>query len=165
MLIASAFATAVALAPSQTPTPTPNPAFEVSDLESGLGADTMHLATFDAGGDQSGEVSITSDGRSLDATFADGLTLAVTVNGDGEIVELNSEDPAEAMRRMTAIRDFDLAAIDPDATKGEVMCYAGLVGAGAAILTGNIAGVMVSGFIISCNCLELVNGTPTPGCD
>jgi hypothetical protein len=155
--------TALAFAPAQTPPPT---AFDVSDVEVTISAESMHVAVFDASGDQSGEIVISPDGRKLDANFADGLTVAARVNEHGEIVELDTPDRAESTRRMAAIRDFDLSAmIDPDATKGEVMCYAGLIGAGAAILTGNIAGVMVSGFIISCNCLELVNDTPTPGCD
>jgi hypothetical protein len=149
------------------PTSTPTAEFDVSDTEVTFGAESMHVAAFDAVGEQSGEVVIWSDGDSpirLDANFADGLYVVLRVDGDGHIVEIESPDPGEAVRRMATIGDV-AALHDPDATKGEAMCYAGLIGAAAGIFTGNIPTVMVAGFIISCNCLPIVNGTPTPGCD
>lgn len=103
--------------------------FDVSDIEVDLGTDTMHIATFDANGDQSGEVSISSDGRELEVTFADGLyltALTARANERYEIVELESPDTAEVSWRMAAVRDFDLAAF--------VDHYGGLIGAAGAVV-------------------------------
>jgi hypothetical protein len=163
MWVSHAVSAALAFGPAQTPTPTTE--FDVSDMEVELGEDLMRVATFDAGGDQSAEVTITADGRQLDVTFADGLYLIARVNERGEIVELESPDTAEVSRRMALIRDFDLAAIvDPGSTKGEAQCYGGLIGAAGGIIFGNPFVTMAAGFIIACHCLPLVNDTPTPGC-
>lgn len=163
MWISHAISAALAFAPAQAPAPPTE--FDVSDMEVELSADAMRVATFDAGGDQSAEVTITPDGREFDVTFADGLYLTARVNERGEIVEFESPDTAEVSRRMALIRDFDLAAIvDPDSTKGEAECYGGLIAAAGGIIFGNPFVTMSAGFVISCHCLPLVNDTPTPGC-
>lgn len=126
----------------------------------------MQVAAFDAAGEQSGEVVIWSDRKSpirLDANFADGLYLVVHFDSGGEILEIESPDPGEAVRRMATIRDI-AAVVSPDDTASEVGCYAGLIGA-AGCVTGNVLLCMGASFAVACHCLPIVNETPTPGCE
>ena len=148
------------------PNPTPTPeSFDVSDVEITSGPDSIQWSTFDANGDQSGEILIASDGETgatLDATFADGLYLVAIIDAEGRIVDADSPDAREVFERLTAVTDIDAA--HGDDPHSEVMCYAGLLAAGSCFI-GAILPCMGSGFVISCHCLPIVNGTPTPGCD
>jgi hypothetical protein len=137
-------------------------AFDVSDTEIKHGADSIHLAAFAVDGDQSAEVVIWADTKArvhVDANFADGLYLSALVNRDGELLAIESDQPEEAAKRMTAIGDF-IGINDPQ--ESEVMCLAGVIAASGCVV-GNIIGCMGGGLLISCHCLPLLGDYP-PGC-
>jgi hypothetical protein len=166
--------TAVALAvtltsPSATTgTPPAPPAhFDVADVEVSTGNRSAHWATFDADGDQSGEVVIWADADNqirLDANFADGRYFSGRVDGEGHMVGLESDDVTETVERVTKIRDF-LYLDPPSETAGrELLCMASVVVA-ATCIGGSVAGCVVGGAGIVCNCMPLwEKGYEPPGC-
>jgi hypothetical protein len=168
--ITTAAALAVTLTSPPTRTPPPSPparTFEVADVEVSIGTRSAHWATFDADGDQSGEVVVWADADNqirLDANFADGLSMSALVDPEsGELVDLGSDNPHEIAGRLTKISGF--LEDEPGITEGrELLCL------GSAVLaTTCLAGAWipcVGGSIgVVCNCLPLwEKGYEPPGC-
>jgi hypothetical protein len=92
MHTATAILSLLVLSPAPAST---SPPFDVSDAETEYGERSIHLATFDADGDQSAELVVWADSDNrvrMNADFADGLYLSALVNSDGELVAIESDD-------------------------------------------------------------------------
>jgi hypothetical protein len=160
---------ALAVMSPSTPTSTPPARFDVSDIEVSTGSRSTHWATFDAEGDQSGEVVVWVDADNqlhLDANFADGLYMSALVDSEGGgIVDPESYNAAEVVERLSKISAFLDPEPPPGSTEGtELLCYASAVLA-ATCLTGNLLGCVGGGAGVVCNCMPLwEKGYIPPGC-
>jgi hypothetical protein len=168
MTMFSTIITTVALAVTSpsTPTSTTPARFDVSDVEVSTGSRSTHWATFDADGEQSGEVVVwvdTDNQLHLDATFADGRYMSALVDSEG-IVDPESDNAHEVVGRLSKISAF-LDGEPPGSTQGrELLCYASAVLA-ATCLTGNLLGCVGGGAGVVCNCMPLwEEGYEPPGC-
>jgi hypothetical protein len=165
MTTATILSWVLAAAP-ESPTP-PRADFDVADVEVSTGPNSTQLATFDADGDQSGEIVVWADADNqirLDANFADGRYLSARVDSEGRMVDLESDSATEVADRLSEVGAF-LHAEPPVSTAGrELWCVASFAAA-VTCVGGNVLGCLVAGPGLVCNCMPLwEKGYTPPGC-
>jgi hypothetical protein len=162
--------TTVALAVTTPSTPTPPRArFDVSDVEVSTGSRSTHWATFDADGDQSGELVVWADADNqlhLDANFADGLYMSALVDSEGGgIVHRESDNAAEVVERLTAIGAFLDSAPPGSTEEGRELWCLGSVVLASSCLGGAVIPCVGGAIGVVCNCMPLwEKGYTPPGC-
>jgi hypothetical protein len=101
----------------------------------------------------------------LDANFADGLYMSALVDSErGGIVDLESDNGAEVVKRLTEIRAF-LDSDPPDSTEGRELWCLGSVVLASTCLGGAVVPCVGGAIGVVCNCMPLwEKGYTPPGC-
>jgi hypothetical protein len=146
-MLISAF---LALSPSGSP-----PEFDASDAEVYTMKDSVHLMTYDAGGELSAEIVMWTDDRGLlqvHANFEDGLYLWLAT--DGETATVDSDNAVEAVERMRVVDDYLLTQQVTEARW--IPCAGAIVTAAGSCAAAGLACPLWA-VLAACECLpELV---------
>jgi hypothetical protein len=151
-------ALALALAPS-TPTTDYAPPFEVADIEVERGPESTTLTAFDGDGEVAAEIVQWTDGDGhtrLDTHFADGVYVWVAIDGDS--VEVESNNPAEAADRLASMGATTQASWEDVSADDLGWCAGALIGAAGAAVTGNLLGTIGASIIAGVNCGNVLEG-------